>query len=366
MAKLRRHCQIIQSNYRINNYMNNTEKRIVILCHRAFNYMLNKTGNMLIRYRPKDVVAVIDKEKSGIFVESELGYGGNIPVVENFEACKIFKPDTLVLGNASQGGFISDEYRNEIKNAIMSGCNIISGMHQFLQDDPELANLAKKYNVTLTDLRRPPKPPNFPKGSWQDRTIPVLLIVGTDCDTGKMTTGWEITQRLKERGRKVEFIGTGQTGILLSGSGVPIDAVTADFMAGEIEHVIDQCPDDTELVIVEGQGSLTNQYYAGVTLGLLHGAMPDYMIMTHDPGRPEDVTDLPISSMKQVMELHVDLMKNFRDSKFLGINLLTFKFSDEEAMSEIEKTEKEYGIATTDLVRFGDMNFMDQIEKELI
>lgn len=346
--------------------MNNTEKRIVILCHRAFNYILNKTGNMLIRYRPEDVVAVIDKSKAGKTAESELGYGGDIPVLENFASCNGVNPDTLVIGNASQGGFISDEYRNEVKNAIMSGCNIISGMHQFLQDDPELANLAKEYNVTLTDLRRPPKPPNFPKGSWQNRTIPVLLIVGTDCDTGKMTTGWEITQRLKERGRKVEFIGTGQTGILLSGSGVPIDAVTADFMAGEIEHVIDQCPDDTELVIVEGQGSLTNQYYAGVTLGLLHGAMPNYMIMTHDPGRPEDVTNLPISSMKQVMELHVDLMKNFRDSKFLGINLLTFKLSDEEATSEIEKTEKEHGIATTDLIRFGDMNFMDAIEKELI
>ena len=346
--------------------MNNTEKRIVILCHRAFNYILNKTGNMLIRYRPEDVVAVIDREKSGTVAESELGYGGHIPVVENFEACQRFKPDTLVLGNASQGGFISDEYRKEVKVAIASGCNIVSGMHQFLNDDPELANLAKEYNVTLTDLRRPPKPPNFPKGSWQNRTIPVLLIVGTDCDTGKMTTGWEITQRLKERGRKVQFIGTGQTGILLSGSGVPIDAVTADFMAGEIEHVIDKCPDDTELVIVEGQGSLTNQYYAGVTLGLLHGAMPNYMIMTHDPGRPKDVTNLPISSMKQVMELHVDLMKNFRDSKFLGINLLTLKLSDEEATSEIEKTEKEYGIATTDLIRFGDMNFMDAIEKELI
>ncbi|MBC8344986.1 MAG: DUF1611 domain-containing protein [Candidatus Marinimicrobia bacterium] len=345
--------------------MSDKQKRIVILCHGAFNYILNKTGNMLIRYRPDDVVAIIDREKSGTVSESELGYGGDIPVVENFEACKIFNPDTMVIGNASQGGFISDEYKREVKKAITSGCNIISGMHQFLQDDPELAHLADEYGVTLTDLRRPPYPPNFPKGSWHNRTIPVLLIVGTDCDTGKMTTGWEITQRLKKRGRKVEFIGTGQTGILLSGSGVPIDAVTADFMAGEIEHVIDQCPDDTELVVVEGQGSLTNQYYAGVTLGLLHGAMPEYMVMTHDPGREEDVTDFPISSMKQVMELHVDLMENFRNSIFIGINLLTFKLPEEDAKSKIYTTEKEFGIATTDLVRFGDMKFIDAIENIL-
>ena len=110
---------------------------------------------------------------------------------------------------------------------------------------------------------------------------------------------------------KSNLLEQAKTGILLSGSGVPIDAVTADFMAGEIEHVIDQCPDDTELVIVEGQGSLTNQYYAGVTLGLLHGAMPNYMVMTHDPGRLEDVTNLPISSMSQVMELHVDFNEEF-------------------------------------------------------
>ncbi len=320
---------------------------------------------MLIRYRTNEVVAVIDKTKAGKTAESELGYGGDIPVVENFESCNGVKPDTLVIGNASQGGFISTEYRKEIIAAIQSGCDIISGMHQFLGDDPELSEMAQQYGVTLTDLRRPPNPPNFSNGSWRTRKVPVLLIVGTDCDTGKMTTGWEITQRLKKRGRKVEFIGTGQTGILLSGAGVPIDAVTADFMAGEIEHVINQCPTDTELVVVEGQGSLTNQYYAGVTLGLLHGAMPDYMIMTHDPGRKDDVTDFPISSMGRVMELHIGLMKNFKESKFLGINLLTFKLTEEEAKAEMSKTENEYGIASTDLIRFGDLNFIDAIEKEL-
>ena len=345
--------------------MSNNKKRIAILCHDAFNYILNKTGNMLIRYRTDEVVAVIDKSKVGKTAEFELGYGGNIPVMENFESCNGIKPDTLVIGNASQGGFISDVYRKEVVAAIQSGCDIISGMHQFLGDDAELSGLAQQYGVTLTDLRRPPSPPNFSKGSWRTRQVPVLLIVGTDCDTGKMTTGWEITQRLKNQGRKVEFIGTGHTGILLSGAGVPIDAVTADFMAGEIEHVIDKCADNTELIIVEGQGSLTNQYYAGVTLGLLHGAMPDYMIMTHDPGRKDDVTDLPIASMSLVMQLHIDLMKNFKESKFLGINLLTFKLSEEAAKAEISKTENEYGIATTDLVRFGDLHFIDAIEKEL-
>ena len=338
------------------------KKKIVILSHGAFNYIKNKTGNMLIRYRTDEVIALLDRTKSGMTANDELGYGGNIPVLDNFDACIDLEPDTLVIGNASQGGFISDDYRAEVIKAIEFGCDIISGMHHFINDDVEFVQLAEKHNVSLFDLRRPPDPPNFPKGSWHKRKIPVLLIVGTDCDTGKMTTAWEVSERLKSRARKVEFIGTGQTGILLSGAGVPIDAVKADFMAGEIEHLIDKVSEDTELIIVEGQGALTNQYYAGVTLGLLHGAMPDYMLMTHDPARDLDVTDYPMATMRLVMDMNLDLMSNFKKSKFIGINLLTFKLSDEDAKKEIDKVKEEYSMATTDLIRYGSNELIETIE----
>ena len=338
------------------------KKKIVILSHGAFNYIKNKTGNMLIRYRTDEVIALLDRTKSGMTANDELGYGGNIPVLDNFDNCIDLEPDTLVIGNASQGGFISDDYRAEVIKAIKYGCDIISGMHHFINDDEEFVQLAEKHNVSLFDLRRPPDPPNFPKGSWHKRKIPVLLIVGTDCDTGKMTTAWEVSERLKSRGRKVEFIGTGQTGILLSGAGVPIDAVKADFMAGEIEHLIDKVSEDTELIIVEGQGALTNQYYAGVTLGLLHGAMPDYMLMTHDPARDLDVTDYPMATMRLVMDMHLDLMSNFKKSKFIGINLLTFILSDEDARIEIDKVKEEYSMATTDLIRYGSNELIETIE----
>jgi len=342
--------------------MNNSTKRFAILCHEAFNYIKNKTGNMLIRYRPDEVVAVIDLEKIGSASEEEVGVGGNTPVLGDFNATLHLEPDTLVIGNATQGGFITDEYKAEIINAMNAGCDIISGMHQFLNDDEELKNIAAQKNVKLIDLRMPPDPPHFPTGTWQNRKVPVLLIVGTDCDTGKMTTAWEVAKRLQDRGRKVEFIGTGQTGILLSGSGVPIDAVKADFMAGEIEFLIQNTPKDTELVIIEGQGALTNQFYAGVTLGLMHGAMPDYMLMTHDPSRDLDVTDFPMVSMQHVMDLHLDLMKVFRESKFIGINLLTFAFNEKKALDVIQKSENEFNIPTTDLIRFGDKGLIDAIE----
>ena len=342
--------------------MNNSKKRFVVLCHDAFNYIKNKTGNMLIRYRPDEVVAVIDREKVGSNCEEEVGVGGDTPVLANFNAALPYKPDTLVIGNATQGGFITEEYRDEIANAINAGCDVISGMHQFLNDDDDLRSRAEKRGVQLIDLRMAPNPPHFPTGSWQNRKIPVLLIVGTDCDTGKMTTAWELSKRLKDRGKRVEFIGTGQTGILLSGSGVPIDAVKADFMAGEIEYLIDNVPNNTELVIVEGQGALTNQFYAGVTLGLMHGAMPDYMLMTHDPSRDLDVTDFPMTTMKHVMDLHLDLMKSFKQSRFIGINLLTFAFDNEKALKIIENSRTEFNMETTDLIRFGDKGLIDAIE----
>ena len=336
-----------------------------ILCPGAFDYISNKTGNMLIRYRPQEVCCVIDPDKSGQTAQDILGYGGKIPVVSNFYEAQDYSPIAMVIGSSSQGGRINEVYRKEIIAAIKYGCNIYNGMHQFLNNDPELATLAKKETVTINDIRCPPDPPHFPKGSWKKRKAKVMLIVGTDCNTGKMTTGWEITERLKKRGKNVQFVGTGQTGIMLAGNGVPVDAVVADFMAGEIEHAVDAVNDQADLIIVEGQGSLTNMYYAGVTLGLMHGAMPDYMIMTDEPGRAIDVSNNKMISIGDVMALHLLLMKYFKPSQFLGINLLTYKMNEELALKEIKKIGVKYQLPTTDLVRFGDSELIDHIEQEL-
>ena len=336
-----------------------------ILCPGAFDYISNKTGNMLIRYRPQEVCCVIDPDKSGKTAQDVLGYGGKIPVVSNFNEAKDYSPNAMVIGSSSQGGRINEVYRKEIIAAIKYGCNIYNGMHQFLNGDPELVTLAKKETVTINDIRCPPDPPHFPKGSWKKRKAKVMLIVGTDCNTGKMTTGWEITERLKKRGKNVQFVGTGQTGIMLGGNGVPVDAVVADFMAGEIEHAVDAVNDQADLIIVEGQGSLTNMYYAGVTLGLMHGAMPDYMIMTDEPGRAVDVSNNKMVSIGDVIELHLSLMKYFKPSQFLGINLLTYKMNEELALKEIKKIGAKHQLPTTDLVRFGDNKLIDHIEQEL-
>lgn len=337
-----------------------------ILCPGSFDYILNKTGNMLIRYRPEFVSCIIDPEKVGLKAQDVLSYGGDIPVVANFDEAKRFLPNAIVIGSAPQGGIITEQYRKELRLAISFGCDIYSGMHQFLNDDKELSAIAKEKGTKIFDLRKPPIPPHFSKGSWKRRKTKVLLIIGTDCDTGKMTTAWEISERIKKRGKKIQFIATGQTGILLTGHGIPIDAVIGDFMTGEIEYAIDAAiEEDTDLVIVEGQGSLTNMFYAGVTLGLLHGAMPDYMVMTDEPSRKLDVTGYKMASIDSVMDLHISLMKNFKKSKFLGINLLTLHLDEKEALKTITDLENKYQLPVTDLVRFGDRSLIDKIVEEI-
>ena len=266
------------------------------------------------------------------------------------------------MGNAPQGGIISEEMKTEIISALHFGVKIISGMHDFLSNDKKLMKIAKKNHAEILDLRKPPSLPHFPIGTWKDRKTPVLLVVGSDCDSGKMTTAWEIKKRLQAENKNVEFIGTGQTGILLSG-GVAVDAVVADFMAGEIEHLIDKnIKDDTDLVVIEGQGSLTNYAYSGVTLGLLHGCMPDYLILTHDISREKDVMNHDLPELGSFMKLHIDLMAPFKKASFLGINLITFNKNEEEAREQVNYFQTNYDLPTTDLIRFGNRDLIGAIK----
>ena len=335
--------------------------RFVVLAINSFNHIENKTGNMLIRYRQNEVVAVVDPEKKGLTSKDVIGIGESIPVVESFNDAKKYHPDHLVIGNAPQGGIVSKHMYLEIEEAIKNGLNIISGMHQFLSEDKYLKDLANEYGSCIVDLRKPPDPPNFSKGSWINRNTPVVLVVGTDCDTGKMTTAWEIKTRLNKLGKNVEFIGTGQTGILLS-DGVAIDAVVSDFVSGEVENLIERkIKKETDLVIIEGQGALSNYAYSGVTLGLIHGCMPDYLILTHDPSRSKDVMGQPLPDIKEFMQLHIDLMSPFKKTSFIGINLLTYEMNDKEASNIISDFEAMYNLPTTDLIRFGDAGLIKSI-----
>ncbi|MFQ6616800.1 MAG: DUF1611 domain-containing protein [Fidelibacterota bacterium] len=335
--------------------------RYAILVDGAFDYLLAKTGNAILRYCPQEVVCVIDSQTAGKTVEMVLGWGGSVPVVAGLRQALEYEPDTLLIGTAPPGGRLPESWRSTVRQALKKKLRIVSGLHTFLSDDEEFASLARKNHTSLIDLRKPPKTLPFSKGSWRWRKTPVVLTVGTDCDTGKMTTAWEIKTRLEEAGKRVSFVGTGQTGILLGGFGVAVDAVVSDFVAGAIEDQIDKADSNTDVIMVEGQGSLTHMAYSGVTLGLLHGAMPDMMILCHEPGRRLDTFDHPMRPVREIMDLYLKMVTVFRPSRFVGISLLTYRMNEKTALKTTRAYRTEYQMPAADLVRFGDKGIADAI-----
>ena len=340
-------------------------KRYAALVEGRFDFLYAKTANALLRYRPEEVVCCIDSENAGKTTNEVIKLGGDTPVVGSFEEAMDFNPDTLVVGVATQGGFLPDNMRQCVRESIESGINVICGLHAFLSEDEEFAPLADKHGVSITDLRKPPSPLPFSEGTWRTRKTPTLLTVGDDCDTGKMTAAWELKRQLEEKGKKVAFVGTGQTGILLGGFGVAVDAIVSDFEAGSIEAEIDRVGDDVDLIVVEGQGSISHMAYSGVTLGLLHGTMPDMLLMCHEPARDIDTFEHPMADFKEVMDIYVRLVQIFKPCEVMGLSLITHTESEDQAKTTIQNYSDEYGIPAVDLVRFGGDKVIENLLSKL-
>ncbi len=339
--------------------------RYAILVEGRFDYLYGKTCTATLRYRPEDVVCCVDSHHEGKTAHDVVSLGGEIPVVGDVQSALSYRPDTLLIGVATAGGYLPEEMRSGVKTAMNHGLDVVCGLHHFLSDDHELKTLAETNHVTITDLRKTPDPLPFTKGSWIKRKTPVLLTVGSDCDTGKMTTAWELKNKLADRGIKASFVGTGQTGILLSGNGIAIDAVVSDFVAGCVESEIDKADHNCDIIIVEGQGSLTHMAYSGVTLGLLHGAMPDLFLMCHEPARQKDTFGYPMAPFGKTLELYSDLVNIFKHCSYAGISLITHSEPDDSARQTILSTEKSFQLPTDDLIRFGGKRIIDSIVDSL-
>ena len=215
---------------------------------------------------------------------------------------------SLVIGIAPVGGAIQSNWLPSLIEAMSVGMDIVSGLHTRLADYPELRAAASQYKVRLIDVRVPPD--NLPIGSGQKRRGQRLLTVGTDCSVGKKYTALAIAKALKEQGVNCDFRATGQTGIMIAGSGIPIDSVVADFIAGAAESLSpDNAPDHWD--IIEGQGSVFNPAYAGVSLGLLHGSQPDAIVVCHDPCRTNIVgcPDFPVPSVSACIDINLRMAR---------------------------------------------------------
>lgn len=269
---------------------------------------------------------------------------------------------TLVIGVANRGGVISAAWRKVLVEAIEAGFDIASGLHNLLRNEPELVAAAQTHGQTLHDVRVPTVA--YPIANGVKRTGKRCLAVGTDCSVGKMYTALAMDAEMQERGMKSSFRATGQTGILITGQGVPLDAVIADFMAGAVEYLT---PDNDEdhWDLIEGQGSLFHVSYSGVTMALIHGGQPDALILCHEPTRTH-MRGLPgyqLPSLSDLRELALQIARVANPAcQVVGISVNTKAMAEDEAKEYLARVEAEMGLPTVDPYRHGAGRLVDALE----
>lgn len=260
---------------------------------------------------------------------------------------------TLVIGVANRGGVISPAWKPVLLDALDTGLDLASGLHTLLRDEADLTVKAKTLGRALHDVRVPTA--RYPIANGKRRSGKRVLAVGTDCSVGKMYTALCLEKAMRARGMQASFRATGQTGILITGDGVPLDAVAADFMAGAVEQLT---PDnDTDhWDIIEGQGSLFHASYSGVSLALIHGGQPDALILCDEPGRPHmrGLPDYRLPSFEVLADMALGLARIVNpDCRTVGISLSTSSMGAEAALALCQETEARTGLPTVDPFRHG-------------
>ncbi len=264
--------------------------------------------------------------------------------------------ESLVIGVANSGGFIPESWHASLIEGARAGLDIVSGMHVWLSAVPGLTDAARSSGARLIDVRRPPEGLRTATGA--PRSGRRLLAVGTDCSVGKMYATLAITADLRSRGVDADFRATGQTGILIDGSGIPVDAVVADFIAGCVEQLVPAAADD-HWDVIEGQGSLFHPAFAGVTLGLIHGAQAQLLVLCHDASRTHlaSLPAYPQPTLTACVARYEEAARLTEPSaRVVGVCLNTSQLSESDAMQAIADAERETGLPACDPVRTGVVN----------
>ena len=311
----------------------------------------------IVHYALDPVVAILDSERAG---ESYRG----IQIVGSVEEALAYEPTVATVGVATQGGRFPPAWRELLRDSIRAGLDVESGLHEFIGEDPELAELAREHGVELRDLRKPPPDLSVPTGENLRVPAKIVLTVGSDCAIGKKTVAVELDLAARGRGLASVFVPTGQTGIAIAGWGIAVDAVVADFLAGAAERlVVEGSRRGGELLWVEGQGSLAHPAYSGVTMGLMHGSAPHAYVLVHKAGAThvEGYPEHPLPGLRELVELHERASLQLRPARVAAIALHTGALEDEDACAEIERVERETGLLTDDPVRFGADRLLDAV-----
>jgi uncharacterized NAD-dependent epimerase/dehydratase family protein len=313
-----------------------------------------KTAKGIAHWRPESCIGQLRLPGSGV----DLG----LPEMNASEAAEA-GARSLIWGVAGVGGIVPEHWIPSLFDAVEAGLDIVAGTHSSLTAIPGLADAAKKAGVTLTDIRKPPA--NLPVGTGAKRSGRRLLMVGTDCVVGKKYSALAIAKEMADRGINSDFRATGQTGIMIAGGGLPIDAVVSDFVSGAAE-VLSPDNDDDHWDVIEGQGSLYHPGYAAVTLGLMHGSQPDAFVVCHQAGRTmiEAFPDYPIPTIPELIDLTIATGRLTNPAiQCVGVSINTHGMSDDERSSCLAKISAETGLPCVDPVATGVGPLVDHIVK---
>ncbi len=334
-------------------------RKIIILTEGHTEPHAGKTAASVIRYRGHEVVALLDATQKGR-TSGELLGAGNVPIVAKLD--DVPEANTLLLGIAPPGGKIPPTWRPVILDAIARRkMDVISGLHDFVGDDPQFAAAAKSSGVTIYDVRKNTEKAIARRIGLRPDCLRVH-VVGHDCSIGKMVVSIEITNGLKKRGHDAKFIATGQTGIMVEGDGLPIDCVVADFVSGAAEKLVLE-NQHHDILLVEGQGSLVHPSYSGVTLSLLHGCAPQALILCYECGRDRvtGVESVPIPPLAEIKRIY-DVMSNIHQQcQIIGIGINSRVLSAADAARERERVKAEFSLPACDVFRDGSDELVEAV-----
>src|SRR3954465_4397186 len=335
------------------------DRRIVILTDGRTNPVNAKTASCVVRYKPKEVVALLDTTQPGRTAGELLGVGGSIPVVANLSDAP--GANILLIGIAPSGGKLPAAWRKILLEAIDRGMNLVSGLHDFLSNDPEISAAAAKKGVEIHDVRKNNERDVSNRLNLREDCLRIHTV-GQDCSVGKMLASVELAIGLKKRGYDAKFIATGQTGIMIEGDGCPVDCVVSDFVNGAVEKLV-LANQHHDFLLIEGQGSLSHPRYSAVTLALLHGCVPQGMILVYEAGRKNvhGMDYIPLVPLKKIVEVNETMASLAMPSKVIGVAMNSRLLPPDGAEAERERVRRELGVPVCDVIRHGPGDLVDAI-----
>lgn len=337
--------------------MLSSKNKVIIYAQDSFSEKSAKTGIGFIRYGICETVAVVDRKLAGKTTFDVINGLPKVPIFESIESAKKSKPgsDILLVGIAPSGGKLPPEWIPDIKTAINLKLNIVNGLHDFLENISEIKELATRQKVFIWDVRKYKGELIVANTKLLDWPVQVVLTVGTDAAVGKMTVSLELTKAARKNNFQAEFVATGQTGMIISGDGIPVDAIVGDFMAGAIEQeLLKVAKKKCDFIFVEGQGAILHPGWSGVTLALYHGSLPHKLILCHRAGNKYlKNTKVKIESLNQFIKVYESVSLPLRRAKVVGIGLNTYGLTSNQANDAIKKVEDETGLPADDVVRNG-------------